>query len=256
MVQDKKLKSPSPEKVQVISRAVKIVKALSNHPDGLSLTEIAKEVGLARSTVQRIVAALAQENIVEPVGPEGGVKLGPALGQIAYQAIADVMTLIHPVLEDLSTKTQETVSVTQLKGAHAFLVNQIVSSQFLQVVIPNNTPLPASLTANGKALLALKDDETIRVLLNGEIQTPNLRNGSFEGLLAELEEVRRSRFAFDFESYLEDISSIALSVQTYRGPFAIALAGPTSRINKKMHTLKQELESARTKIESLVGVKT
>ena len=49
--------------VQVIARAASVLRALENRPEGLSLGQIAKEVGLARSTVQRIVAALAAEKI-------------------------------------------------------------------------------------------------------------------------------------------------------------------------------------------------
>jgi len=41
-------------------------------PTGLSLGQIAKEVGLARSTVQRIVAALAAEDFVTEAQPGHG----------------------------------------------------------------------------------------------------------------------------------------------------------------------------------------
>ena len=50
--------------VQVIARAASVLRALEGKPDGLSLAQIAREVGLARSTVQRIVAALAAEDFV------------------------------------------------------------------------------------------------------------------------------------------------------------------------------------------------
>ena len=43
--------------VQVIARAASVLRALEGKPEGLSLAQIAREVGLARSTVQRIVAA-------------------------------------------------------------------------------------------------------------------------------------------------------------------------------------------------------
>ena len=52
--------------IQVISRAAKILRTLREHPKGLSLSQIAKEVNLARSTVQRIVTTLEQENFVAP----------------------------------------------------------------------------------------------------------------------------------------------------------------------------------------------
>src|SRR3546814_8964560 len=67
--------------IQVIARTSRIMRALSAHPQGLSLGGIAAEVGLPRSTVQRIVTALVAENLLEPAGAAGGFRLGPALGQ-------------------------------------------------------------------------------------------------------------------------------------------------------------------------------
>src|SRR5690625_6777856 len=51
--------------VQVVSRTAAIMRALSAHPGGLSLTEIANEVKLPRSTVQRLVTALEIEGLVD-----------------------------------------------------------------------------------------------------------------------------------------------------------------------------------------------
>ena len=54
----------SKQGIQVISRAVKVLRALEGKPDGLSLSAIANEVDLPRSTVQRIVGALATEGFL------------------------------------------------------------------------------------------------------------------------------------------------------------------------------------------------
>jgi hypothetical protein len=51
-------KNQEKSQVQVIARAASIMRALEDTTTGLSLGEIALKVGLARSTVQRIVAAL------------------------------------------------------------------------------------------------------------------------------------------------------------------------------------------------------
>lgn len=50
--------------IQVIGRAAAILRALKDNQSGLSLGQIAREVALPRSTVQRIVAALHQERLV------------------------------------------------------------------------------------------------------------------------------------------------------------------------------------------------
>ena len=50
--------------VQVIARAASVLRALEGKPEGLSLGRSPGKSGLARSTVQRIVAALATEDFV------------------------------------------------------------------------------------------------------------------------------------------------------------------------------------------------
>ena len=59
--------------VQVIARAAAILRALEDENSGLSLGQIAQRVNLARSTVQRIVAALETEKLVIAATPNGRV---------------------------------------------------------------------------------------------------------------------------------------------------------------------------------------
>ena len=58
LLSNDKQDQPNGSNIQVISRAAKILRTLKDHPKGLSLSQISKEVGLARSTVQRIVNSL------------------------------------------------------------------------------------------------------------------------------------------------------------------------------------------------------
>src|SRR6202023_4011804 len=65
--------------VQVIARAAAILRALEDEAAGLSLGQIAQRVNLARSTVQRIVAALEAEKFLIAASPTGRVRLGPTI---------------------------------------------------------------------------------------------------------------------------------------------------------------------------------
>ena len=56
--------------IQVIARAAAILRTLENQAAGLSLGQIAQRVNLARSTVQRIVAALQAEKLLASKDPD------------------------------------------------------------------------------------------------------------------------------------------------------------------------------------------
>jgi DNA-binding IclR family transcriptional regulator len=77
--------------IQVVSRAARILECLENEPKGLSLGAIASCSALPRSTVQRLVDALAFEHLLEVTAT--GVRLGPALRQCQ----ASLATVTHRI---------------------------------------------------------------------------------------------------------------------------------------------------------------
>src|ERR1700752_815086 len=101
--------------IQVIARASAILRSLENQAAGLSLGQIAQRVNLARSTVQRIVAALETEKLVIAATPNGRVRLGPAMLSPAASVRSDFVTLARPLLERLSEELHETVDLSTIK---------------------------------------------------------------------------------------------------------------------------------------------
>lgn len=55
--------------IQVIARAAELLRVLQAHPGGLSQAEIGERVGMARSTVSRILNALEDEGWWPRAGP-------------------------------------------------------------------------------------------------------------------------------------------------------------------------------------------
>ena len=88
--------------IQVIARAATVLRSLEGQADGLSLTQIAQLVGLARSTVARIVNALREEQFVMAASPTSGVRLGPALSRLAGSASVHFDNVTRPIMTELS----------------------------------------------------------------------------------------------------------------------------------------------------------
>ena len=120
--------------IQVIARAAKVLRALERRPDGLSLAEIAREVGLARSTVQRIVAALAAEEFVTEAQPGRGVRIGAGLARIAASLGSNIAEILRPHLHALCEEVGETVDLSVLSGGSAIFIAQVPGRQRLVAV--------------------------------------------------------------------------------------------------------------------------
>ena len=132
----RKVPSQVPSQVQVIARAAAILRALEDEAEGLSLGQIAQRVNLARSTVQRIVAALEAEKFLIAASPTGRVRLGPTILRLAASARTDFVAVARPFLVQLSNELKETVELAVIKKDHLVrLLDQVIGSQRLQLAV-------------------------------------------------------------------------------------------------------------------------
>src|SRR3974390_1612594 len=147
--------------VQVIARAATILRALEEENAGLSLGQIAQRVNLARSTVQRIVAALETEKLVIAATPNGRVRLGPTILRLAASVRSDFIALARPYLERLIEELLETVDLSTVKKDHFVSIAQVIGPQRLRTVSAVGETFPLYCTANGKAYLAQISDSPL-----------------------------------------------------------------------------------------------
>ncbi len=140
--------------IQVIARAAELLRVLQAHPGGLSQAEIGERVGMARSTVSRILNALEDEGLVASRGARGPYRLGPEITRMATTVRLGVVTEMHPFLTELSRELDETVDLSILDGDRADVVDQVVPPQRLRAVSAVGESFPAVLLRHGKALLA------------------------------------------------------------------------------------------------------
>lgn len=241
--------------IQVIARAAAILRALAGQPRGLSLGQIAKRVGLPRSTVQRIVGALEAEQLVTTGGASEGVRLGPMLGLLAASSQTDLVSIAQPHLEALSRRVHETVDLSVMKGHQVVSVAQSRGDQELNVVFPVGGALPTYCTAHGKALLAELSDEEVAQLVGSRLEpfTPKTHR-TLPALLADLREVRRSGFAYGLEEHAEGICALGVALRTAAGAqYAIAIPVPAYRFHARLDVLRRELARCRDEIEAAAG---
>ena len=151
--------------IQVISRAVSILRELEAERDGLTIGDISERLGLARTTVQRIAAALLEEKLLMPGGARGRVKLGPLLVRLGTNARLDMMAIAEPGMVALCRELGETVDLSVLSGTSALFIGQVPGRKRLSAVSHVGERFPLHSTANGKAMLcALKPAQRQKLL--------------------------------------------------------------------------------------------
>lgn len=242
--------------VQVIARAAKVLRALEGESDGLSLAQIAQRVGLARSTVQRIVDALSEEHFLIAASPTTGVRLGPALIRLAASAHVEFDQITRPLLAKLSQKVGETVDLSVLKGTVAVFTDQVQGVHRLRAVSAVGETFPLHCSANGKALLSVLDEQKLDKLLRAPL--PRLTAKTIvhrADLLKAIESVRRSGVAYDLEEHTEGICAVGTAFLDPIGrAVAISIPVPTTRFrNKRLKGLLTAaiLETRSQMVESL-----
>jgi DNA-binding IclR family transcriptional regulator len=232
--------------VQVVRRTAAILRALAEHPEGLSLSQIAQRVGLARSTVHRLVAALQAERFVMAVSPNGKVRLGPGLASLAIAADRDLVHELHPHLVRLSRHLNETVDLGVLVGDHVLFIDHVAAPRRLRAVSAVGAVFPAHCPANGKVLLSTLSNEELVRLLPSQLErlTPNTITSRDE-LLRELETVRREGVAYDREEHTVGICGLGAVIRDSRGWVgSVSVPLPAQRFYGNEQRLARELLQA------------
>jgi len=238
--------------VQVLARAAEMLRLLKNAPAGLTQAEMAVPLGLARTTVHRIVSALYAEQLVEPIGKSGRFRLGQEILRMGDAVRSTLMTEIHPHLQALSAAVNETVDLSVLERGQAVFVDQVVAPHRLSAVSSIGAGFPLYCTANGKALLAAMPPGEANRLLSKQLaaMTPNTIT-EISALQREIAAVREAGIAFDNEEHSLGICAIGIALSgTPLGPTAISIPIPVQRFSDKKKQAVSALKATAARIEA------
>ncbi|HEY0183378.1 MAG TPA: IclR family transcriptional regulator [Rhodopila sp.] len=238
--------------IQSIARAAAVLRALSQQQRNMSLGDIAAVVGLPRSTVQRIVQALQQERLVATGGACGpGVRLGPALAELAGAIRLDVVRVARPHLQTLFETLRETVDISRAQDREVQFLEQFVSDRELRAVPRKDASLSLHCMANGKALLAAMSDAEVERLMGPVLPAATPRSiTSLPALLAELAEVRRTGFAYDRQELTDGICAVGTPIEAGGPRYAVSVAVPEYRFEASLPEIRIALLTCKAGIEA------
>ena len=224
---------PAVRHVAAVERAFTVLDALAEG-DELGTNEIARRTGINASTVSRLLATLASARFVEHVAETGRYRLSLRLVELGNAVLGrlDLRQLARPHLQALVRETGETATLSAPGEHDAITVDFAHSSSVVQSVAQLGRPSVGHATAAGKVMLAFGDVELPAEPFTAfTARTITTR----EGLVQELERVRRRGFAEAREEREEGLAAVAAPVRDSRGELAgiIGVQGPASRFDAR-----------------------
>jgi IclR family acetate operon transcriptional repressor len=193
--------------VASVDRALRILTLIGGAATGLSLDELAAKLGIPKSSLHRILAALKFRKFVSQPEVGGAYFLGTELLATAFRFhdMLDLRALVHPLLVQLSGALHETTHMAVLDGPEIVYQDKIeVSTHTIKLSSVIGGRNPAHATGVGKALLAwtYPTDEAVRAWAAPWEPLPRPTEGTVKSaahLADELARVREQGYALDVE---------------------------------------------------------
>lgn len=216
---------------------LRLLRLFEDH-EMIRVNQVAREMGLSRSTVHRMLTTLSHHQFVEQDCDSRAYRPGPALVDIGLSVVAkiDIRALAHTSLVELRDVTGETAHLGIMRGATSVLfLDCVESGRVVRAGSRTGVVLPAHSTCTGKALLAeLTDAEVAALYPSGPLEATTPRAlTTLDALLAELAEVRRLGYAVNRGESEPEIAGVATTVRDQRGRVRCALlvTAPLSRVD-------------------------
>jgi len=241
--------------VQVIARVAELFRALGGEPWGLTLTQLAKRLDLPRSTVHRLVGALAAEGLLMSASTAGRVRIGPEFVRIASGSRLELREQLQPSMRRIFEATGETVDLSMLEGEEVHVVAVIPTQHQLRAMAEIGASFPLHCTSKGKAILALLSDEKAAELLPAKLERFTQATRTSRGeLMEELAEVRRTGVAFDLEEHAVGICAVAIAAQDPFGSlFTLSVPVPSQRFREEREVILEALLEVRAELTGVLA---
>ena len=245
---------------RAVLRALALLQAFPENRPNRTLTELAAEAGLNKSTAHRMLGVLEKEGFVIRSPDTGSYQLGPemiVLGARALRAV-DIREAARPELERLAETTGEHATLESLVADEVLILDEVRGRGLLGLGSSIGTRWPAHATATGKVLIAYAEASPLEP--GADLRPVTDRTiVSFERWSADLAEVREQGYATNVEELEPGYVSVAAPVRDGEGRTSVALSvgGSVHRLPPdRIPSLAETVRGAASRLSERLGYRT
>ena len=231
------MNQPDPQAgVKSALRVLDIFELLAQHPEGLSLSEIAAALRIPKSSAHSLIYTLLARHYLREGWHDRKYHLGPRLFEIGsgYAATSDLLTDGQEVVRATARACDETVHLAILDGAEVVYVAKEEGTNTVRMVSAVGRRFPAYGTGVGKMLLSNLPAAELDALYPPDKLLPRITEKTITDPVAfrsELMLAHARGYAFDYEESTPGLCCIAAPVFGQDGSMvaAISVSVPTVR---------------------------
>jgi DNA-binding IclR family transcriptional regulator len=234
-----------------IARAVSVLDCISQ--DFHSLTDIAGNCKLGKSTVHRVLKLLEQSGFVIQDAMNRRYYLGPLITRLASNPVTTHEFLImcaNQEMKQLAAMSEETVVLDILIGVQHFSLYEIPSRYDLRVTQSMRMSGTLQAGASARVLLSLLNDRQLKAAL-GSIGVT--RADIKERLLARVKEIRRQGYDVSYGERFTGAMCVSAPVKNYYLPVALSVVGPESRLRSREADVTAALKAGAGRISENIA---
>lgn len=219
--------------VKSIDKALDILLCFNWDEKELTLTEIARKMGWAKSTTSRLLNTLLDRGFLSKDEDTNKYVLGSVvyyLGQVAKETI-DLRRISMPILKNINQKTKETVHIYLYEGFDRICFEQVESPQLIKQSVKVGSREPIWVGATGKAILAFQSEKEWYDVIKEVKKITELNSEDF---IAALKKVRDDGYAIRDGKKDDNVGCVAAPIFDIKGNIkgCIAISTPVFRFPK------------------------
>ncbi|MFD2139791.1 IclR family transcriptional regulator [Ancylobacter oerskovii] len=214
----------APSGAQTLLRGLDVLEAVAAGRGDLA--SLSRELGMTRTTVHRLAAALVERRYLNFV-PRQGYSLGPKLMELGFRAQRDMplRQAAHAHLRQLAEKTQDTVQLGILDGDAVLYLDKVPGQRLFEIRSTIGDRHPVWSTGLGKALVLDMDEAR----WNGFYGAGGPRPGApaaltREAWLGRMRAYAANGIAFDMEETESQLRCVAAPIRDASGAIVAALS--------------------------------
>lgn len=228
-VQDSGFSTPS------LDRALAVLRCLGAASGGLTLSEIAEQLGLSVNFVYRVTQSLAVHGYVVR-DAEKRFSIGAQLLSLCQPVVDDVplAEAALPAMRWLSEQTGEAAHLGIISGHEGIVLERVIGRAMIKFYVERGTRFPLHTSGPGKVMLAFmpeaERDEVIAGMKFERFQPWTISNR--KDFLKCLDDVRKKGWAVDAGEHLEGHHCLGAPILDTEGSAIASLwiTGPSQRL--------------------------